>query len=111
MKPSKYSTDEKFKIIQEAKDSGNIAATAKRYNVSDVTIHGWIRKLITNKNSKKVAIDSSALEIKKLKKQLNDKELENSILKELVKKTVQIWSNESQSLMNSSPEKILNQKF
>ncbi len=48
MKPTKYTDEEKLKIIGEAKSSGNILATAKRYNISDVTIHGWMKKF--NKN-------------------------------------------------------------
>jgi transposase-like protein len=33
MKQSKYSNEEKLKIIAEAKSSGNIAATAKKYSI------------------------------------------------------------------------------
>ncbi len=44
MKP-KYSDEEKVKIVDEAKSSGYIAATAKRYSVTDATIHGWHQKV------------------------------------------------------------------
>jgi transposase-like protein len=106
MKQSKYSNEEKLKIIAEAKSSGNIAATAKKYSISDVCIHGWIRKF--NKAKPEQDIQS---ELKKLKQQLADKELENSILKDLLKKTVQVWTHEEKSLMNISPGNILKQKF
>lgn len=102
----KYSDEEKVKIVDEAKSSGNIAATAKRYSVTDATIHGWIKKF----NKSKPAKDLHQ-ELKKLKQQLADKELENSILKDLVKKTVQVWTHEEKSLMNTSPSSILKQRF
>lgn len=106
MKQSKYSDEEKLKIIAEAKSSGNILATAKRYSITDVSIHSWIRKFNKSKPEKDLH-----LEIKKLKQQLADRELENSILKDLVKKTVQVWTQEDKSLMSTSPSNILKQKF
>lgn len=106
MKGTKYSDEEKLKIVDEAKSSGNISATAKRYSISDVTIHGWIKKLNKSKPSKDLH-----QEIKKLKEQLADKELENSILKDLVKKTVQVWTHEEKSLMNTSPNNIQKRRF
>jgi transposase len=102
----KYSDEEKVKIVDEAKSSGNIAATAKRYSVSDVTIHGWIKKLNKSKPSKDLLQEN-----KRLRQQLADKELENSILKDLVKKTVQVWTHEEKSLMNTSPSSILKQRL
>jgi len=106
MKKTRYSDEEKLKIIAEARSSGNISATAKRYSISDVTIHGWMKKISKVKPEKDLHS-----ELKKLKQQLADKELENAILKELVKKTVQVWTHEEKSLMNSSPSSILKQKY
>ena len=102
----KYSDEERLKIIAEAKESGNISATAKRYGIADVTIHGWIRK---GHNSKPK--NDLVREVKKLKRLLADRELECAILKDLVKKTVQVWSSEDQRLMNSSPSDILRVKL
>ena len=110
MKPTKYSEEEKLKIIDEAKQSGNVLATARRYSISDGTIHTWIRKYSKGIESKKLSNDSQ-LEVKKLKKQLADAQLENAILKELVKKTVQVWSNSEKSLLNSSPSEIQKLKY
>ena len=106
MQGKKYTDEEKGQIISEAKSSGNISATAKRYSISDGTIHGWMRK-----NHSKKPEANLALEIKRLKKILADRDLENSILKELVKKTVQVWSSEDQLQMNSSPSEILRKRF
>ncbi len=102
----KYSDEEKMKIIQEAKASGNIAATAKRYSITDATVHGWMKKFNKVKPEKDLH-----QEIKRLKQQLADRDLENSILKDLVKKTVQVWTHEEKSLMNISPGNILKQKY
>ncbi len=106
MKPTKYSDEEKLKIIAEAKASTNISATAKRYAIADATIHGWMKKL-----NKVKPIKDLHQENKRLRQQLADKELECSILKDLVKKTVQVWTHEDKSLMNTSPTNILKQKF
>jgi transposase-like protein len=106
MKQTRYSDEEKLKIIAEAKTSGNISATAKRYSISDVTIHGWMKKLNKVKPDKDLH-----QEIKRLRQQLADRDLECSILKDLVKKTVQVWTHEDKSLMNTSPSNILKQKF
>ncbi len=106
MKTTRYSDEEKVKIIQEAKSSGNISATAKRYSISDVTIHGWMKKF----NKSKPANDLHK-EMKYLKQKLADRDLEISILKDLVKKTVQVWSHEEKSLLNTSPSSLLKQRY
>jgi len=102
----KYTDEQKFKIIDEAKSSGNIAATAKRYSITDPTIHGWMKKFSNVKPSKDLHQEN-----KRLRQQLADSHLEISILKDLVKKTVQVWIHEDKSLMNTSPSNILKQKF
>jgi len=106
MKQTRYSDEERLKIIAEAKTSGNISATAKRYSISDVTIHGWMKKF-----NKVKPIKDLHQENRRLRQQLADSHLENSILKDLVKKTVQVWTHEDKSLMNTSPTNILKQKF
>lgn len=106
MKKARYSDDEKIKIVEEARSSGNIAATAKRYSISDVSVHSWMKKL----NKSRPAKDLQQ-EIKRLKLQLADRDLENAILKDLVKKTVQVWTHEERSPMNTSPSNLLKQRF
>jgi len=101
-----YSNDEKLKIIQEAKEAGNIVATAKKYSISDGTIHAWIKK----KNKVNPIVDSAS-ELKLLRKQLSDMKLENSVLKDLLKKTVQVWTNEESSLMNTSLKNIQRKRY
>lgn len=106
MKQTKYSDEEKLKIIAEARSSGNISATAKRYSITDVCIHGWIKKFSKSKPEKDLHS-----ELKKLKQQLADRDLENSILKDLLKKTVLVLNSDDKSPMNMSPSNILKQRF
>ena len=106
MKQTKYTDEEKVKIIVEAKSSGNISATSKRYGISDVTIHGWMKKFNKSKPAKDLHQEN-----KYLKQKLADRDLEISILKDLVKKTVQVWSHEDKSLMNTSPSNLLKQRY
>lgn len=106
MKRIKYSDDEKLKIIDEARSSGNITATGKRYSLSDSTIHGWIKKINKSKPEKDLQT-----ELKKLKQKLSDRDLEVSILKDLLKKTVLVLNSDDKSLMSTSPNNILKQRF
>lgn len=106
MKQTRYTDEEKLKIISEAKSSGNISATSKRYDISDVTIHTWMKKFNKIKPTKDLH-----QELKHLKQKLADRDLEISILKDLVKKTVQVWSQEERSPMNKSPSNLLKQRF
>ncbi len=87
----KYTEEQKYQILQEVKTIGNIKLVARRNNVPDSTIHTWLKKL---KQSSFVLDLESAKEIKKLKQQLLDKELENKILKDLLKKTYQVWQSD-----------------
>jgi transposase-like protein len=104
MDVKKYSDEEKLKIIQEAKATGSVLAVARKYNVSDVSLYKWIRTISPKSQTEQL------LKIKNLEKQLADSLLENAILKDLVKKTVQVWSSEDKPLMNTSPGDILKRR-
>ena len=85
----RYSSEEKLKIVEEARLCGNIVRTARKYSISDSLIHAWIKKF-----SRKTPKEDLSAQVKQLKKQLADRELENAILKDLVKKTVRVWERE-----------------
>jgi transposase-like protein len=106
MEQTKYTGEEKLKITGEAKSSGNISDPVKRYDISDVTIHGWMKKFHKVKPTKDLH-----QELKHLRQKLADRDLEISILKDLVKKTVQVWSHEDKSLMSTSPSNLLKQRY
>ena len=89
-KKRRYTTEEKEQIISEAKEFGNMAAVAKKNNIPVGTIQSWIKpKYKVNKSSSDIGNQVKLLQFK-----LKDSELENKILKELLKKTYQIWRTE-----------------
>ena len=75
----------KDQIIQEVKQVGNVSAVAKKHDISLTTVHSWIRKQARQPE------DDLIKKNKRLEKALADKELENQILKELLKKTNLAW--------------------
>jgi len=85
-----YTQSEKQQIIQEVAETGSISAVSRKHGIAVSTIHSWLK-------SKKSLVSTSKNEennkelIIKLKKQLSDATLENKILKDLLKKTYQVW--------------------
>ena len=88
-KSRKYTETEKRQVLEEVKLIKNVASVAKKYNIPTGTIHTWKHKI--SKNKSQTDLDLIA-ENKKLIKELYSKELENNVLKELLKKTVQVLS-------------------
>ena len=86
-----YTSEEKNQIISEVKRTGNIAAVARKNALPSSTIHTWL-----NPKNQKRSLERRAerLEVKKLKAKLADSQLENQVLKELLKKTYQIWDTD-----------------
>lgn len=84
-----YTEAEKQQVLEATTIIKNIASVARKYNIPAATIRTWLH----NKSKRKINADGDLkVENKKLQKQLNDKNLENNILKELLKKTVQVLS-------------------
>jgi len=80
-----YDQELKDRVIQEVTESGNMTAVARKHGLPSNTVHGWITK---DKNKGKLTKDK---ELKRIRSELEDARLENAILKELLKKTNQIW--------------------
>jgi len=76
-----FTTEFKAQIVKEAKEVGNIAAVARKHDISSKNIYNWV-----NSANKKIS-DPDRAENKKLKKKLAEAELELMILKDLLKKT------------------------
>jgi transposase-like protein len=85
----KYKPELKEKILKEVKDSKNISAVARKHKMPDSTIHTWLSKQHKDKPA-----EQTYCEIKKLRKELSDTKLQNLILKDLLKKTNQVWLSE-----------------
>lgn len=100
----KYSKELKEQIAQEIKEVGNVTAVAKKHGIASSTIHGWIYHQKIKAGSVKEVRQELSLkneyfeENKRLKKQLEKKDLEISIMKDLLKKTYQIFPGDEKLL-------------
>ena len=82
---SKQFTDEfKAQILKEVKQIHNVSFVARKHNICNKNIYNWI-KADSSKHK-----DPHLAEVKKLKKELEESNLELMILKDLLKKTYQI---------------------
>jgi len=85
----KYSPDLKEKVLNEVKESTNISAVAKKHNIPDSTIHTWLSKMDKNQS-----IDSTKVELRRLRKELLQEKAKVDLLEDLLKKTHHLWVNE-----------------
>ena len=94
---SKISEESKKKIIQEVKTVGSITAVAKKHSIPVSTLHTWVTKASKTGNSnagKKPGSKIDRDKFRKLEKKLREAELENQILRDLLKKTNHAWLGE-----------------
>ena len=80
-----YSKELKEQVVKECIETNNYAAVSSKHDIPVTTIYGWIKR---HKNKQK---KESRSNIKGLEAKLKDVELENRILKELLKKSHQLW--------------------
>jgi transposase-like protein len=78
---SVFTQEQKTRIVKEALATGKIKATAIKHDMNVGTLYSWVK---TYKNHD---LKESINDTKSLKKQISDLELENQVLKELLKKT------------------------
>ncbi|MBU3934403.1 transposase [Patescibacteria group bacterium] len=83
-----YSKEFKEQILQECIETNNYNAVARKHDIPASTVYTWLREL---KNKDTIKTEKSN---KAIKKELEDAKLENKILKELLKKTHQLWLKE-----------------
>jgi len=102
MRGRNYTKELKEEILREVKEVGNVSLVSRRHGISKSTIFTWIKDS-KNKNEIKVKpgrkalvegeneLESELTEVTKendqLKKLLGEKDLEISILKDLIKKS------------------------
>ncbi len=72
-------------VVKDCIETNNYAAVSSKHNIPVTTIYGWIRK------HKSKQTKESRSNVKELRNELNDVKLENKILKELLKKSHQLW--------------------
>lgn len=80
---SNHSSDYRNKVAQEAIESGNMKATASKYSLPATTVYSWVQ-VLKNKN-----LTQNKKTISQFQKEIDEKDLEIKILKELLKKTTQ----------------------
>ena len=95
----RYDTEFKNQLIKEATQVGSLTIVAKRHDISVKTLHYWVKgKKAINKDA------DQKHQLKLAQKKLKAAELENAILKELLKKTNQLWLTDVPSPQASSLE-------
>lgn len=99
-KGNRYDAELKAQVIKEVKETKNIALVARTRGLIYNTVSGWIlaeRKAPAKKQQK---------DQKELRTRLAKLELENRILKELLKKTNQAWLSDELLQNSSLPREI-----
>jgi transposase-like protein len=85
---SKRISDEiKMQIIAEVKEVGSVPTVAKKHGLLPKRIYNWMRATTSSVNT------DQNKQIRELNKKLKEAELENLVLKELLKKTYPRWQN------------------
>lgn len=84
-KARSYSKEFKNQIIKECIETNNYNVVAKKHSVPPTTVYTWLRR---DKNKLKIKNNKSQ---RAIEKELADAKLEIAILKELLKKTNQLW--------------------
>jgi len=76
----RYPKELREQILKEIKDTGNMALVARNHGITYHTVVSWVD------SERKTPAKTQKREIKALEARLKDAELENRILKELLKK-------------------------
>lgn len=82
----RYSDEEKAEILKEIENVGNIHAVCRKRGLSHTTVHNWLKKQELNKKDTNYPAEN-----RRLKKKIAELELKNAILKDLLKKTHQVF--------------------
>ena len=82
----KYENDFKVTIVELLKSGRKVKEVSEEYNLNDSMLRRWRREyeIKSGDFSKKREVSSEELEIKRLKKELQDTKLERDILKKAV---------------------------
>ena len=84
----RFTIDQIIKILAEAETPGNsLATTARKYGISEQTIHRWRQKYRGFSASEAKRLKALEAENARLKRLLAEKELEIQALTEILKKT------------------------
>jgi len=84
---SQFSAEQKEQIMSEVKEVGVVVTVARKHGIEPKTIYNWMRS-VKNKDQ-----HDQNKELRDLQKKLKSAELENLVLKELLKKTYPHWQS------------------
>lgn len=87
--------EQREQILKEVKDTGNMALVARKHGLPYPTVVGWVNA------ERKAPVKRKKREQKQMESKLKDLELENRILRELLKKTNQLWLTDEPSPLSS----------
>lgn len=90
-----YPKELREQVLKEIKETGNMALVARTHGIAYGTVSSWIY------SERKAPAKKHKQDLKALGARLKDAELENRILKELLKKTNQLWLTDAPSVPNS----------
>jgi hypothetical protein len=90
MKEQAYSPELRDKCLKEYEETRKLTAVARANNIPITTLRGWAIKKV-KKVERAEKNRSSKKEMDHLNKELQKKDVEIAILKELLKKTNQAW--------------------
>jgi transposase-like protein len=92
---NRHSKELREQVLKEVRETGNMSLVARNRGISYSTIVSWV-------NSERQAPQREhKKDLKSLESRLRDAELENRILKELLKKTNQLWLTDAPSAPSS----------
>ena len=93
MQRKKYTPEFKAQAVKEAMETGNTSIVARRYELNSNMVCRWVREM-KKQGRAQIPASTNAAEVKQikseneqLKKLVGEKELENQILRDLLKKT------------------------
>lgn len=88
-----YSSEYRDQLVKEALETQNVAMVARKHGISSPTLYSWVRR---TRAPSKEGLEKAR--VQKLERELRSSQLENEILKELLKKTNLAWLGDSESL-------------
>ena len=94
MGTSQFAIELKQQILKEVEETGSVALVAKKHGINTKNIYNWMR---SSKNSVQIA---EQRKVRELTRQVHEQALQIEVLKSLLKKTYQVWDNESKPPKN-----------
>jgi transposase-like protein len=91
----RYSKELREQVLKEVKETGNMALVARNRGLTYTTVVSWVN------SERRAPQQKYNKDFKNLELRLKDAELENRILRELLKKTNQLWLTDAPSVSSS----------